>query len=75
MGALAVRAASVGIYPTNPTAEVRYLLADSGTKVIVAEDQEQVDKTLAVLDELPGPAADHLRRAAGHPAPLRPPAS
>ena len=53
MGALAVRAASVGIYPTNPTAEVRYVLADSGAKVIIAEDQEQVDKTLAVVDELP----------------------
>ena len=29
MGALAVRAASVGIYPTNPEAEVGYLLGDS----------------------------------------------
>ena len=53
MGALAVRAASVGLYPTNPTAEVRYVLADSGAKVIIAEDQEQVDKTLDVIDELP----------------------
>ncbi len=53
MGALAVRAASVGIYPTNPEAEVRYLLGDSEAKLIVAEDQEQVDKTLAALDDLP----------------------
>ena len=51
MGALAVRAASVGIYPTNPAAEVGYLLGDSGAKVLVAEDQEQVDKAFAVLDE------------------------
>jgi long-chain acyl-CoA synthetase len=57
MGALAVRAASVGIYPTNPEAEVRYLLGDSEARLIVAEDQEQVDKTLAVLDDLP-----HLSR-------------
>jgi len=36
MGALAVRAASVGVYPTNPQAEVEYLLADSGAVVLVA---------------------------------------
>ncbi|WP_246081706.1 AMP-dependent synthetase/ligase [Nocardioides litoris] len=53
MGALAVRAASVGLYPTNPAAEVGYLLADSGATILVAEDQEQVDKALEVLDECP----------------------
>jgi long-chain acyl-CoA synthetase len=53
MGALAVRAASVGLYPTNPAPEVGYLLADSGAVLLVAEDQEQVDKALAVLDECP----------------------
>ncbi|MSW71014.1 MAG: AMP-binding protein [Actinobacteria bacterium] len=54
MGALAARAASVGVYPTNPAAEVGYLLNDSGAKVLVAEDQEQVDKTFSVLDQAPG---------------------
>jgi long-chain acyl-CoA synthetase len=53
MGGLAVRAASVGIYPTNPADEVRYLLTNSGARVIVAEDQEQVDKTLSVIDDCP----------------------
>jgi long-chain acyl-CoA synthetase len=53
MGALAVRASSVGIYPTNPAAEVAYLLSNSGAKVLVAEDQEQVDKTLSVIDQCP----------------------
>ena len=47
------RATSVGLYPTNPAAEVGYLLGDSGARVLVAEDQEQVDKALAVLDECP----------------------
>ena len=51
MGALAVRASSVGIYPTNPAAEVSYLLSNSGAKVLVAEDQEQVDKALSVIDD------------------------
>ncbi|GAA4685402.1 AMP-dependent synthetase/ligase [Nocardioides nanhaiensis] len=53
LGALAVRAASVGVYPTNPAAEVAYLLADSGAVVLVAEDQEQVDKALEVIDQCP----------------------
>lgn len=50
---VAVRAATVGLYPTNPPAEVSYLLSHSGAKVLVAEDQEQLDKALAVLDECP----------------------
>ena len=54
MGAMTVRAASVGIYPTNPASEVAYLLENSGARVLVAEDQEQVDKTLSVLDGCPG---------------------
>jgi long-chain acyl-CoA synthetase len=53
VAALAVRAATVGLYPTNPAAEVGYLLGDSGSRILVAEDQEQVDKVLEVLDDLP----------------------
>ncbi len=53
LAAVAVRAMTMGLYPTNPTAEVRYLLAHSGAKVLLAEDQEQVDKALAVAGDLP----------------------
>jgi len=53
VAALAVRAMTVGLYPTNPPAEVEYLLSHSGAKVLIAEDQEQVDKALAVIDECP----------------------
>ncbi|GAA0261696.1 AMP-dependent synthetase/ligase [Saccharothrix mutabilis subsp. mutabilis] len=53
VGATAVRAVTVGLYPTNPAGEVAYLLSHSGARVLVAEDQEQVDKALAVLDALP----------------------
>ncbi|GAA2204447.1 AMP-dependent synthetase/ligase [Nonomuraea monospora] len=53
LGTVAARAITVGLYPTNPPAEVAYLLADSGAKILVAEDQEQVDKALSVLDECP----------------------
>ena len=38
-----------------PTAEVEYLLTDSGAAVHLAEDQEQVDKVLAI-DRADGPA-------------------
>jgi long-chain acyl-CoA synthetase len=53
VGTVAVRAVTVGLYPTNPAAEVRYLLSDSGARVLIAEDQEQLDKALDVLDGLP----------------------
>ncbi|RVX42971.1 long-chain acyl-CoA synthetase [Nonomuraea polychroma] len=53
LGTVAVRGITVGLYPTNPTAEVAYLLADSGATILIAEDQEQVDKALAVLGECP----------------------
>ena len=53
LGAVSVRAMTVGLYPTNPAAEVAYLLSHSGSKVLIAEDQEQVDKAIEVLDRLP----------------------
>jgi long-chain acyl-CoA synthetase len=53
IAAVSVRAATVGLYPTNPTAEVKHMIADSGAKVLIAEDQEQVDKALEVIDDCP----------------------
>ncbi|NUT41910.1 MAG: AMP-binding protein [Thermoactinospora sp.] len=53
LGIVAVRGVTVGLYPTNPASEVAYLLADSGAKILIAEDQEQVDKALEVLGECP----------------------
>ncbi|MGA7272180.1 MAG: AMP-binding protein [Acidimicrobiia bacterium] len=50
---VAVRGITVGLYPTNPSAEVEYLLQDSGAKVHLAEDQEQADKVMAVIGRLP----------------------
>jgi long-chain acyl-CoA synthetase len=48
LATVAVRGITVGLYPTNPTAEVEYLLADCGSVVHVAEDEEQVDKVFAI---------------------------
>ncbi len=46
LATVAIRAITTGLYPTNPMAEVEYLLNDSGAKVHFAEDQEQVDKVV-----------------------------
>ena len=53
LATVAIRAMTMGLYPTNPPAEVGYLLGDSGAKVLIAEDQEQVDKALEVKKDLP----------------------
>jgi len=44
---------SNGIYPTDAPAQVEYLLADSGSRVVFVEDDEQLDKVLAVRERLP----------------------
>jgi long-chain acyl-CoA synthetase len=48
-----IGATTVGVYPTSPAAEVGYLLAHSESAVLVAEDEEQLDKALEVRDTLP----------------------
>ncbi len=58
IAAVAVRGTTVGLYPTNPTAEVEYLLGDCMPVVYFAEDQEQVDKIL----EVPAETAASVRR-------------
>lgn len=37
-----------GIYPTSSPEQVEYILNDSGTRVVFVEDDEQLDKVLAV---------------------------
>ncbi|MFW2332975.1 AMP-dependent synthetase/ligase [Ilumatobacter sp.] len=44
LATVAVRGVTVGFYPTNPAAEVDYLLKDCGASVHFAEDEEQFDK-------------------------------
>jgi len=53
LGANAVGAVVVGVYPTSPANEVAYVLAHSESEIVVCEDQEQVDKVLERRDELP----------------------
>ncbi len=53
MGAGLVGAVTVGVYPTSPTNEVAYVLGHADVEIVVCEDQEQTDKVLAALPELP----------------------
>jgi long-chain acyl-CoA synthetase len=48
IGSLAVGGVVMGLYPTNPTPEVEYLLNDSGSRILIVEDEEQADKVLAI---------------------------
>ena len=48
LATVAVRGTTVGLYPTNPAAEVEYLVSHSGSVVHMVEDQEQLDKVLDV---------------------------
>ncbi|MGE3993947.1 AMP-dependent synthetase/ligase [Pseudorhodoplanes sp.] len=51
---LALGGKVVSLYPDLTADEVQYLLGDSEAVYLVAQDQEQVDKGLAVLPNLPG---------------------
>lgn len=42
-----------GVYPTDSPDQVEYLINDSGTRFYFAEDEEQLDKVLAVRDRTP----------------------
>ncbi len=57
LATVAVRGVTVGLYPTNPTAEVAYLVGDCTPTVFFAEDQEQADKIL----EVPAETAQSVR--------------
>jgi long-chain acyl-CoA synthetase len=53
LAAQAAGAASVGIYQDSNLTEVAFVIDHCDASVIVAEDQEQVDKILDILDKLP----------------------
>ena len=53
IAAQAAGAASVGIYQDSNLTEVAYVIDHCDASVVIAEDQEQVDKILEMLDKLP----------------------
>jgi long-chain acyl-CoA synthetase len=53
LGAQGTGAVVVGVYATSPASEIEYILEHAGCVVVVVEDEEQLDKVLAVEDRLP----------------------
>ena len=53
LAVLSAGGVSNGIYPTDAVSQVHYLCDDSATSVLFVEDDEQLDKALAVRDQLP----------------------
>jgi long-chain acyl-CoA synthetase len=50
---LCAGAATTAVYPSTAAEDVVYLLVDSGTRIVFAEDDAQVDKLRAERDRLP----------------------
>ncbi len=65
LAAQAIGGASIGIYQDSVAEEVRYLVEASDARVIVAEDQEQVDKIIEIWSRTAWRAQGHLLRAKG----------
>ncbi len=53
MGAQAMGLVGVGLYPTASAEQVAFILQDSGAQVLIVENQEQLDKALAVRGQCP----------------------
>jgi long-chain acyl-CoA synthetase len=51
-GILAAGAATTTVYPTTNAEDVAYIVANSGSRIVIAEDQTQVDKLRSQRDEL-----------------------
>ena len=53
LGVVCIGGVVNGVYPTDSPNQVQYLINDSETKVYFAEDEEQLDKVLAIRDHAP----------------------
>ena len=68
LAVLTAGAVTAPIYPTLPETQVRYILADSGARVVVVADETQAAKVRAVWDELPDLSALVVMDPAADPA-------
>ncbi len=53
LGASLVGAITVGVYSTSPANEIAYVLGHGDVEIVICEDQEQADKVLACIEQLP----------------------
>jgi long-subunit acyl-CoA synthetase (AMP-forming) len=58
-------AACTTIYPSNTPAECEFILNDSATRIVFAEDASQVDKLRQIRAEIPGVTKVILFEGAG----------
>ncbi|MEU3192509.1 AMP-dependent synthetase/ligase [Streptomyces sp. NPDC006992] len=65
LGILCAGAATTTVYPSTNDSETAYILADSDSKVLIAEDADQLAKVRAHRDELPNLA--HVVLVDGEP--------
>jgi long-chain acyl-CoA synthetase len=54
LGVLCAAGVSTGIYPTDSPTQVEYLVNDCNAKFLFVENEEQLDKILAVRERTPG---------------------
>ncbi|MGW4801153.1 AMP-dependent synthetase/ligase, partial [Nonomuraea sp. NPDC004297] len=54
LAVLATGAATTTIYPSNTAAESAFVITDSGSTLVIAENDEQVAKLASVREQLPG---------------------
>lgn len=52
LGVLCATGATTTIYPSNTAEECEYIIADSGSRFVIAEDDSQVEKLLEVREQL-----------------------
>ncbi len=53
IGIMHIGAINVAIFPTLPAAQVKYIIGDSGAKIIIVSDRKQLRKALEVKETLP----------------------
>ena len=53
VAAFSARAIGLGLYVDSRPEEIKYILQDSESRFVFADDQEQVDKMLEIKDDLP----------------------
>jgi len=53
LAAMSAGGATCGVYPTSAPAQVAYVVGHSEARLLFVENEEQVDKVLQIMDELP----------------------
>jgi long-chain-fatty-acid--CoA ligase ACSBG len=69
LGAVFAGGIATGIYPTNSQEACKYIAENCRANVFVVEDEKQLEKILAVRDQLPGNGNQLNQRTHSSPPP------